>query len=35
MGGHISARNRTDRGGAVFSIGLPIPETEDLPDLEA
>jgi two-component system sensor histidine kinase KdpD len=35
MGGRISARNRTDRGGAVFTIGFPIPETEDLPDLDA
>jgi two-component system sensor histidine kinase KdpD len=35
MGGRISARNRTDRGGAVFSMSFPIPETEDLPDPEA
>jgi two-component system, OmpR family, sensor histidine kinase KdpD len=34
MGGRISARNRTGRGGAVFVITLPIPAEEDLPDLE-
>jgi len=34
MGGKITARNRTDRGGAVFTIALPIPAEEDLPDLE-
>jgi two-component system, OmpR family, sensor histidine kinase KdpD len=34
MGGRITARNRTDRGGAVFVITLPIPAEEDLPDLE-
>jgi two-component system, OmpR family, sensor histidine kinase KdpD len=35
MGGRITARNRVDRAGAVFTIVLPIPETEDLPDLDA
>jgi len=35
MGGRITARNRVDRSGAVFIIELPIPETEDLPDLDA
>jgi two-component system, OmpR family, sensor histidine kinase KdpD len=34
MGGRITARNRTGRGGAVFVITLPIPAGEDLPDLE-
>jgi two-component system, OmpR family, sensor histidine kinase KdpD len=34
MGGQITARNRTDRGGAVFVITLPIPAEEDLPDPE-
>jgi two-component system sensor histidine kinase KdpD len=35
MGGRITARNRADRSGAVFTIELPIPEAEDLPDLDA
>ena len=35
MGGQIMARNRTDRGGAVFTIALPIPADEYLPDLSA
>ena len=33
MGGTITARNRAGRGGAVFTITLPIPTIEDLPDL--
>jgi two-component system sensor histidine kinase KdpD len=35
MDGRITARNRADRGGAVFTIVLPIPEADDLPDLDA
>jgi two-component system sensor histidine kinase KdpD len=34
MGGSITARNRTDRGGAVFTITLPVPAEKDLPDLD-
>jgi two-component system sensor histidine kinase KdpD len=34
MGGFITARNRADRGGAVFTITLPIPAEKDLPDLD-
>ena len=47
MGGHITARNRSGpngtvsgtvsgtASGAVFTITLPVPEMEDLPDLDA
>ncbi|MER9600517.1 ATP-binding protein, partial [Mesorhizobium sp. M0244] len=31
MGGTISAANRTDRSGAVFTIGMPAPS--ELPDV--
>jgi two-component system sensor histidine kinase KdpD len=34
MGGTISAANRTDRSGAVFTIALPVPANADRP-LEA
>lgn len=34
MGGSITARNRTDRSGAVFTMTLPIPAEKDLPDLD-
>jgi two-component system sensor histidine kinase KdpD len=34
MGGHITARNRSDGGGAAFVITLPVPEMEELPDLD-
>jgi two-component system sensor histidine kinase KdpD len=35
MGGRIAARNRTDRGGAVFTVTLPVPAPEYLPDLDS
>jgi len=39
MGGTITARNRSGAGGArdgaVFTITLPVPGTEKLPDLDA
>jgi two-component system sensor histidine kinase KdpD len=35
MGGRITARNRSGRPGAAFTVTLPIPATEELPDLDA
>lgn len=32
MGGSISATNRTDRSGAVFTIRLPIPPQTETPE---
>ena len=32
MGGTISAANRTDRSGAVFTIRMPVPA--ELPDVD-
>jgi two-component system sensor histidine kinase KdpD len=34
MDGKITARNRTGGSGAVFTITLPIPATDELPDLD-
>ena len=33
MGGRITAANRTDRSGAVFTVALPVPA--DVPRLDA
>jgi two-component system sensor histidine kinase KdpD len=33
MGGHITASNRDDRRGAVFTMTLPVPAAEDMREL--